>query len=432
MTQAEPLPTEESHDSLRIARGRVIASTPDAIAKATDKTYLVKSQTGLGTYRVELLDDASSCNCPDFIKNDGRLECKHIAATRFYLEAQTTHSDGTVTSERVRLTYGQAWHVYTLAQENNHWLFNQILSELVSDVADPRPPKPTGRPRTPFSDVLFCAVEKVDRKETFRQAQSLFGEAVERKQITRRPSFTVPSTFLSRADVTPVLNDLIAKVSMPMASMEDSFAVDSSGFRTTTFGSYCQERHGRSKVNLWLKAHVIAGTKTHVIPKVIITEGNGADSPQFPGLVKGIIDAGFVVKEVYGDKGYLSKENYNTAAAVGATAYIAFKENSRATRRGGSGTPSPLWRKMFHLFQADPEGFNSHYRKRENVESVFSAIKKKLGETLNSRDPTAQVNELLCKVLAYDITVLIHEMYEHRVVPDFATRAAGMASTKAV
>jgi hypothetical protein len=53
------------------------------------------------------------------------------------------------------------------------------------------------------------------------------------------------------------------------------------------------------------------------------------------------------------------------------------------------------------------------------VESVFSALKRKFGETLRSRNPVAQVNELLVKVLAYNITVLIHEMFEHGVVPDF-------------
>lgn len=65
-----------------------------------------------------------------------------------------------------------------------------------------------------------------------------------------------------------------------------------------------------------------------------------------------------------------------------------------------------------------------HYHGRSNAESVFGAIKKKLGEALKSRKPVAQVNELLCKVLAYNITVLIHEMYEHGVVPGFAPKAA--------
>lgn len=50
-------------------------------------------------------------------------------------------------------------------------------------------------------------------------------------------------------------------------------------------------------------AHVIAGTKTHIIPRVIVTDGNGADCPQFPPLVNGTVGAGFVMEEIYADKG---------------------------------------------------------------------------------------------------------------------------------
>jgi hypothetical protein len=45
----------------------------------------------------------------------------------------------------------------------------------------------------------------------------------------------------------------------------------------------------------------------------------------------------------------------------------------------------------------------------------------KFGETLKSRDRVAQTNELLAKLTAYNITVLIHEMFEHGVIPDFLT-----------
>ena len=47
------------------------------------------------------------------------------------------------------------------------------------------------------------------------------------------------------------------------------------------------------------------------------------------------------------------------------------------------------------------------------------AIKQKFGETLKSKHWTAQVNELLCKIIAYNITVLIHEMFNSNIKPDF-------------
>lgn len=77
------------------------------------------------------------------------------------------------------------------------------------------------------------------------------------------------------------------------------------------------------------------------------------------------------------------------------------------------------WKKAFHYFQLRRDEFDEHYHKRSNVESTFSAIKKKFGETLKSRKRTAQVNEMLCKIIAYNITVLISAMFELGITPDF-------------
>lgn len=43
----------------------------------------------------------------------------------------------------------------------------------------------------------------------------------------------------------------------------------------------------------------------------------------------------------------------------------------------------------------------------------------RFGETLKSKNFTAQVNELLAKIIAYNLTVVIHEMFEHGITPGF-------------
>jgi Transposase DDE domain len=158
----------------------------------------------------------------------------------------------------------------------------------------------------------------------------------------------------------------------------------------------------------------LPGPSTHIIPRVIVTGGHSADSPQFPGLVNGVVAAGFVLKEVYADKAYLSGENFNAVGEAGATPYIMFKENSRG-RSKHRRNHSPWWKQMWHRLQSNPSDFLDHYHKRENVEATFAAMKKKLGETIGSKNPTAQVNELLAKVLVYNITVLIHESFERGI-----------------
>jgi|SRR3990167_1444109 len=85
----------------------------------------------------------------------------------------------------------------------------------------------------------------------------------------------------------------------------------------------------------------------------------------------------------------------------------------------GFGT-SP-WQKRLYTADAfgDREVFMEAYHKRSNVEATNAAIRRKLGDTLKSKDRTAQVNELLAKLVAYNITVVIHEMYENGVEPTF-------------
>ncbi len=47
-------------------------------------------------------------------------------------------------------------------------------------------------------------------------------------------------------------------------------------------------------------------------------------------------------------------------------------------------------------------------------------IKMKFGDKLKSKNFIAQKNELLCKMIAHNIVVLIHEMYELGIEPEFS------------
>ena len=72
---------------------------------------------------------------------------------------------------------------------------------------------------------------------------------------------------------------------------------------------------------------------------------------------------------------------------------------------------------MYGLYLYNREKFLAHYHQRSNVESTFSMIKAKFGSHLRSKTETAQVNELLCKVLAHNICVLIQSMHELGISP---------------
>ncbi len=155
----------------------------------------------------------------------------------------------------------------------------------------------------------------------------------------------------------------------------------------------------------------MVGVKTNVVTSVEVTPGTAHDSPYLPQLVKSTA-VRFAVNEVSADKGYLGKGNLAAIAAVGATPYIPFKSNT-------TGEGPELWRRLYHYFMFNRDDFLAHYHKRSNVETAFAMIKGKFGDAVRSKGETAQVNEVLCKVLAHNLCVLVQAIYELGIEPAF-------------
>ncbi len=374
MTQTfEPLTTT------REERGKIIAEMGNQIQKVKDNQYKVKSQSGNGSYEIKITGHGAECSCPDF--QTRHQPCKHILGLRYYLEIQKDTPKGTVT-EKIPLSYTQAWSAYNAAQTEEIKIFDALLKDLVKAI--PEPEQKMGRPRIPISENLFCAIQKVYSQLSSRRAHSLFQNAVERKQINHAPYFNAPSAFFNNPEVTPVLHELVTLSALPVAGMETDFAIDSTGFRTTGFNAYNGMKHGEKKQHKWIKAHIACGVKTNIVTSIEITGENGADSPQFIPLLNGTAK-NFNIREISADKAYSARKNLNAANDIGAAPYIPFKNNAQGYTRG-----SPLWNKMYHYFQLNKDEFMEHYHKRSNIEATNAAIKRKFGETLKSKNQIAR------------------------------------------
>jgi transposase len=393
---------------IRKAKGLEIAKTGKV--KLSGNKWVVPSQSLNRYYDVTLRLDKSECNCPDFAERS--LKCKHIFAVEWTVSKQLNR-DGSVTVTKIkRITYAQDWTAYNKAQTSELKLFDELLTDLLLEIDEPV--YTFGRPQLPLREQLFCSITKVYSQLSSRRASTLYNYATERGFIQHKPHFNVVTKLLNRADITPLLKELVVKTSMPLRTVETDFAIDSSGFRTTNFNQYCKEKHKTNQFHNWLKAHICIGTKTNIITSVEIGDEHSSDSLQFIPLVNQTHSQGFSMQEVSGDKAYLSRDNLDAVANIGGVAYIPFKSNSNQHGRGGK-----VWNKMYYYFKLCNDEFMEHYHKRSNVETTFSAIKKKLGETIKSKNKTAQINELLCKIIAYNITVLIQEMFELGLEPNF-------------
>ncbi len=217
---------------------------------------------------------------------------------------------------------------------------------------------------------------------------------------------------LENPELFEILRSLIMESSLPLKAVEVDFAVDSSGFSTSRFVRWYNEKYGKElSGRAFVKAHICTGVKTNVVTSVEIHEMHANDCPQFFPLVEATAQ-NFKINEVSGDKAYLSQANLETVASHGGTAFIPFKENS-------TGAAGGLFQKMFHYFCFRQDEFLKHYHKRSNVESTFSMIKAKFRDHVRSKTDVAMKNEVLCKILCHNICVLIQEMYELGIEPTF-------------
>jgi transposase len=410
----------------RISKGRELAAHPEEIVSIGKDDWSVPSQSGFGRYRVWFPDGRPRCGCSDFAsraQETAPMPCKHIFAV---IELQRRAS-GDPTGSPVpspRKQYPQH-PTYTRAQSGEMRLVDSLLRELVDSVPDlPRTPGVPGPKPTPLRDELYCAILKVYSGLSGRRAVGVYANVADRALLSRAPSYAVASNLLTRPEVTPILYRLLAMTAAPLASLEDGGVVapDSTGVQTTSFGGWREAKHGEKRRKRWLKVHAMVGTRTHVVIRALVTEENTADSPTFGPLLRETIEAGFRPSRVVADKGYLSQSNYAEAAAVGVDAYIPFKRDTVSNEvRRIRGTPAPpSWEKAYHLFQANRQEFNRNYHRRSNVESVFSALKRKFGENVRSRTEAAQTNEIICKLICYNLTVVVHEMFENGIAPSFS------------
>jgi transposase len=104
----------------------------------------------------------------------------------------------------------------------------------------------------------------------------------------------------------------------------------------------------------------------------------------------------FRVSEVSADKGYDGRLNTEAVMNMGAIPFIAFKSNA-------TGSVGGAYQRMFHYFMYNREEFLQHYHKRSNVESTFSMMKRKFGDSLRSKTDVAMVNETVCKILCHNL-----------------------------
>jgi transposase len=373
--------------------------------------WLVPSQTTGKTYPVTI--NPPSCACEDFQLR--QQPCKHVIAARLVAERDGGESAPPMETDAVpkRPTYRQDWPKYNAAQQSEKDRFGELLFGLLAGVEEP-PAARTGRKRTAMRDRIFASCLKVFVGFSSRRYACDLRDAHEQGFLSKLMNSMSVNAYLEDEAMTPILFKLVEQSARPLIGVESNFIPDSTGFSTSRFVRWYDEKYGRERSGRqWVKAHAMTGSKTNIVTSVVIDAPNAADCPQFKPLLEATVANGFKVATVPADKAYLSNDNLDLVAKLGATPFVPFKSNSTPGEVGS------VWEKMYGYFTFRRQEFLQAYHVRSNVESTFSMVKAKFQDAVRSKTDVAMKNEVLCKFLCHNIVVVHQSIIEHGIEGEF-------------
>lgn len=397
----------------REERGWVIAAL--GRLNPTKDGWLVPAPSA--TERIDRVNVAmQTCTCPDH--TDGGQKCKHRFAVEYTIKREC-RPDGTFIETKTmtlteKKTYSQNGKAYHLAQTTEKRRFQVLLRDLVRNVPTPPRGKRGPIPHT-GSDSVFAMALKVYSTISSRRFHCDLQDAHERSHLSRPVPGMKVNGFMENEFFTPILSKLIGPSSLPLQTVETQFATDRSGFRTSRFVRWYDEKYGVHRSGKeWVKAHIGTGVKTNVVTAVTIAEKEAHDGPPFPELLMTTAQ-NFRIGEVSADKAYLAHTNLALVEALGGTPFVPFKVNRTADGGAGEGA----WSRMHGYFQFRQEEFMRHYHLRSNVESTFRMVKAKFRDHVRSKTDVAMKNEVLCKFLCHNICCCISAQCELGIEPVF-------------
>lgn len=308
-----------------------------------------------------------------------------------------------------------SWNKYNQSQTKEKYFFINTLYKLCQLIKEDR--NNVGRKPVSLSDLVFTITLKEFFNISSRRIQSDVNFFVDAGLLSKRIPFTTLLDNMERRELRCALKECIEISSLPLKNVERDFAIDSTGFGMSRYVTYFDFKHKKDRrQRLWKKCHAVCGVKTNIITAVEVASGNSGDSKYFKPLAKDTAK-NFTIREFSADKAYLSKKNFELIYDFGGIALIPFKSNTsnRSTSQGSNF----VWGKMYRYFRDNNEEYMRRYHKRSNIESSFSMIKRKFGNNIRCKKQISQENEILAKVLAHNICVLVQEMFLNNIDVDF-------------
>jgi len=291
------------------------------------------------------------------------------------------------------------WTQYNHRKQEEKENFLAFATELL-DQFEFKQLRTGGRPATKTRDLLLGMLVKIYAKKPSRDTISELKLLKKLGYVEQVPCYVTLLNCFANPSFQPILEKMLELSSLPFRGIENTMSIDGSGLGVSKYTRWFDEKYGEPKEKrMYRKIHLMIGTRSLVITSASVTaqEGqNSSDTSQFPELLRKTA-INFNLNSICADMGYLSGKNFDLAESIGADLYIPFKKNSKGRGNGSA------WKKMYHLFQNEPQTFLRKYHERSMSETAFSTIKSKFNSYLLTKNYQSNVNEALTMCIAHNL-----------------------------
>src|ERR1700694_159722 len=270
------------------------------------------------------------------------------------------------------------------------------------------PPYRTRFSKHQFTQPQLLAVLCLMRFEdwTFREAEVRLKEHQELRAALRLPAwpdYTTLYRFLRRLEDDTVdrgLQETVRRLRRRRRRAV-SAAIDGTGLSNTSVSTFFlrrleQHAHGAKPRRPWLKWLIVVDVQQQILLAQRARQGPGGDARSLPGLLD-VAARGAPLGVVLADAEFDSEANHeHIRQRLGAKSIIPARP--RGVPKGA------IRNQMFRAFPKKP------YRQRAKIESIFSAVKRKLSSRAPGRSLATQIRQALLLGLPYNIYRLRHRL----------------------
>ena len=240
---------------------------------------------------------------------------------------------------------------------------------------------------------LFLLIAKEQSVYGYRKfVESLYDSKIPQYiSLKKIPHFTTLQKYASRLK-SNIINKLVFLTRHLFKEHGTFFGVDSTGLELDHASAHYCKRINRDKpVKGFVNLNAMSDLYNKIILVTKIRKHRRHDCVDFPLMYNKVkfLDFDYLVA----DKGYDSEKNHKLVFESGKNSLISMKYKHLPVSK----TKGHYRKKAKRTFE------KGLYSQRELTESIFSSLKRKFGSKLRARKFQTQKNELLFRILAYNI-----------------------------